>query len=201
MRATQGEPSSRHNTSLVIFLGVVLVLALGMVDYVTGKEISFAVFYLLPVWFVASRAGLTAGCLIGVASAAMWMIADVRAWQHYSHPSILYWNGAVRLGFFLVVAILLDVKRRTEAMLRQTQARFENLFTFAPDPIIVVDERGRIAEANEQVTKAFGYRQPELIGAAADRLLPARFRSERSDEQSHFAHPKSQQARISSELC
>ena len=201
MRATQGGWSNQNETLLFIVIGVILVFSLGVFDYLTGKEISFAIFYLLPVWLVASRAGLVAGCLIGTASAAMWMIADVQAGQHYSHPSILYWNGAVRLGFFLVVAVLLHVKRRTEAMLRQTQARFANLFTFAPDSIIVVDEQGRIAEANEQVTQLFGYSQQELLGVSAEQLLPARFRSARPDEPSHFAHPKVQQARISPELC
>ena len=46
----------RQPRSLLTTLGFVLVLCLGVIDYLTGPEISFSVFYLLPIfggtWFV-----------------------------------------------------------------------------------------------------------------------------------------------------
>ena len=177
-----------------------LVLALGVVDYISGTEVSFSIFYVLPVWLVASRVGTTAGYAIALGSAAMWMVADAFSGTHYSAPGILYWNGIVRLGFFLIIVILLRQKQRTETALRRTQEHFTQLFTFAPEPIVVVDERGLILQANDQVAQVFGYRQEELLGAAAERLLPERFRA-KPGEPGYIAHPKLRRGMISKDLC
>jgi len=89
--------------SLVV-LSLSSILLLGVVDHLTGPEISFSIFYLLPIsmaaWFVGRRAGIA----MSVAGAASWLIADLLAGRAYSHAVIPYWNATVRLGFFLVVS-------------------------------------------------------------------------------------------------
>ena len=51
----------RQPRSRLTALGLVLVVLTAMVDYKTGVEISFAIFYLLPIsivtWFAGRRAG------------------------------------------------------------------------------------------------------------------------------------------------
>jgi diguanylate cyclase (GGDEF)-like protein/PAS domain S-box-containing protein len=64
-------------------------------------------------------------------------------------------------------AILRDVAER-----RESARRFESLLEATPDPIVIVDEAGRIALVNEQVEKAFGYRRGELIGRSVELLVP-----------------------------
>ncbi len=91
-----------------VLLGLVLVLALGAGDYLTGFELSFAFFYLIPVALVAWRVGAAAAAAISVLAAVTWHFANVLAGQPASHPAIPYWNSATRLGFFLVVAFLLS---------------------------------------------------------------------------------------------
>lgn len=194
------DPLGRHEKLIVLFSGAMLVLALGVVNFIAGPEISFSIFYVLPVWLVASRAGVTAGCVVALGSAVMWMTADTFSGRHYSYATILYWNGAVRLAFFLIVAVLLHLKRRTEATLRRAQEHFTQLFTFAPEPIIVADERGIILQANDQVTQVFSYRQEELLGVPAERLLPERFRA-KPGEPGYIAHPKLRRGLISKDLC
>jgi signal transduction histidine kinase len=92
----------------LIAVGLVSILLLGIVDHLTGPEISFSIFYLLPIsmaaWFVGRRAGIG----LSVAGAATWLVADLLAEQTYSHPVIPFWNAAVRLGFFLVVSQVLS---------------------------------------------------------------------------------------------
>ena len=84
--------------------GFVSILLLGAIDHLTGPEISFSIFYLLPIsmaaWFVGRRAGLA----LSAVGAATWLVADLLAGQTYSHAVIPYWNAIVRLGFFLVVS-------------------------------------------------------------------------------------------------
>jgi diguanylate cyclase (GGDEF)-like protein len=105
----------RQPRSLLTALGFVLVLCLGVIDYLTGPEISFSVFYLLPIlggtWFVDQRAGI----FLSIFSAATWLAMDLLAGATYSHSAIPYWNAATRLTFFLIVATLVSaLKRRLE---------------------------------------------------------------------------------------
>lgn len=96
-------------------LGFVLVLCLGVIDYLTGPEISFSVFYLLPILGATWVVDQWAGVFISVMSAATWLAMDLLAGATYSHPAIPYWNAATRLTFFLIVAMLVSaLKRRLE---------------------------------------------------------------------------------------
>jgi diguanylate cyclase (GGDEF)-like protein/PAS domain S-box-containing protein len=60
---------------------------------------------------------------------------------------------------------------------RDIEALFEKLFSSSPDAIVVVDERGRIVEANPQVESLFGFACDELLGSPIETLIPDRFRS------------------------
>lgn len=88
--------------------GVIVVLFIGLTDYATGEEISFSIFYLLPVgittWFVGRNTGL----FFATISAISWLAADLFGGHLYSHPAIPYWNMLVRFGFFLIVLIILS---------------------------------------------------------------------------------------------
>jgi PAS domain S-box-containing protein len=55
-------------------------------------------------------------------------------------------------------------------------------FEFAPDAMVLVDQRGQIALVNSQTEKMFGYRREELVGELVEKLMPERFRN------GHFAH-------------
>ncbi len=93
-------------------LAVVVVAPLGLavvagVDFATGSELSLSLFYLGPVSLVAWRAGTRGGVGASVAAAATWFLADRLGGYVYSHPLIPLWNALVRLGFFVVVTLLL----------------------------------------------------------------------------------------------
>lgn len=93
----------------VFVLSALLVLVLGLLDYLTGEEISFSIFYLLPVSLTAWYVDTNAGVLLGIASAAAWFIADMTTAQTYSNIAIPIWNAVVRLGFFLIVVFAIAV--------------------------------------------------------------------------------------------
>ena len=88
--------------------GIVLVLLLGAIDYITGYELSFALFYLIPIALVAWFGGRRLGLLISTASAIAWFGADFFSGARYSNPTIYVWNTLLRLGFFWVVTLLLS---------------------------------------------------------------------------------------------
>ncbi len=91
----------------MMLLCIVLVLFLGVTDYLTGEELSFSIFYLIPILFITWKVGRTAGILISIASAITWYISDTST-AHYSHFLIPFWNSFVRLSFFLIASYLLS---------------------------------------------------------------------------------------------
>jgi diguanylate cyclase (GGDEF)-like protein len=100
------EAVGRLGKPTVLVLGIVLAIGLGIIDYATGFEISFALFYLIPVFLVAWCAGTAPGITVAVVSAVTWQVANVLAGEAFTSPFIPYWNSATRLSFFLVVTIL-----------------------------------------------------------------------------------------------
>jgi diguanylate cyclase (GGDEF)-like protein len=88
-------------------VSLALIGVVGALDYVTGTEVSFSLFYLFPVSVAAWWIGERAGIIYAFLSAAVWFIAnDFTAVQHV--PVLLsLWNASIRLAFFVVVTLLL----------------------------------------------------------------------------------------------
>lgn len=96
-----------------------LIAATGLGDWASGPEISFSIFYLIPVacatWFVGPRAGVFAA----VACSAVWLLVEVSFNSEYTTPLVPLWNGLVRLVFFnLGVGVVFLLKRREVELAR-----------------------------------------------------------------------------------
>ncbi|TAK01398.1 MAG: GGDEF domain-containing protein [Candidatus Manganitrophaceae bacterium] len=113
------EEIGRQSKGRLIFIGLSLVLFLGIADFLTGPDLSFLIFYLIPVFLVTWFVGGRAGALMSLISATVWFSEDVLSRSSYSHPLIPYWNAAVKLGFFL---ILTDFLSRLKAGLEREKA-------------------------------------------------------------------------------
>ncbi len=98
---------SRRSAAQVTAIGLAAIAVIGFLDHLTGYELSFSIFYLLPValvtWFSWRWAAIGA-CVV---SAIVWLVVDYTAGHSYSHWLIPYWNAAVRLGFFGLTSYLL----------------------------------------------------------------------------------------------
>lgn len=92
---------------LGVFL-FLLVAIFGAADLATGYELSFSIFYVIPVGIGSWYAGKRLGFLVCIISVVTWFAADYYSGHQYSHPAIAFWNAGVRLGFFAIIAYLLD---------------------------------------------------------------------------------------------
>jgi signal transduction histidine kinase len=105
-----------------------LVMIVGVVDYLTGIEVSVTALYLLPValgtWFSGRRTGI----LLAGASVAVWLGADLLGRTSTGRPFVSIWN-AVMLGVeFVTVAWLLGaIKDKTEHLEQTVLQRTERL--------------------------------------------------------------------------
>lgn len=91
---------------VLVAIALFLALAVGAIDYVTGREMSFSVFYLLPILFVTWFGNKRLGVYFSLLSSLEWIIADQLGNPIYSHPTIPYWNMLVRLFFFLIIVFV-----------------------------------------------------------------------------------------------
>ena len=59
---------------------------------------------------------------------------------------------------------------------KPTRDEFRTLFESAPNGVLVVDDKGLIVLANENIERQYGYQRGELVGKAVALLVPDRFR-------------------------
>jgi signal transduction histidine kinase len=113
----------RHSRAAIIVAALLMVAAVGYLDYATGPDISLSVFYLLAValavWFVGAGFGVfIAGLSVFVNVAGDWASA-----VQFPSPFIPVWNAAAVMAFYLVVvwllALLRSLYRNLEAQVRQ----------------------------------------------------------------------------------
>jgi diguanylate cyclase (GGDEF)-like protein/PAS domain S-box-containing protein len=91
--------------------------------------------------------------------------------------------GAIVTSFLAIgIALLLYLRlaRPSEAAwaamvarLEESRERFRSMFDFHPDAVALIDEHGRVVQANPALEKLSSYRTHELIGAPLDILAPA----------------------------
>ena len=106
-------------------LCLVAIVAICLVDLLTGPDIGFSLFYLIPVVVTAWYAGRVAGATVAVAGALAWLFADTFNRGIVSlGPSI--WNGFTRLVIFIAIALLLDRQRTSSARLAEVDHQRED---------------------------------------------------------------------------
>jgi diguanylate cyclase (GGDEF)-like protein len=93
---------SHAPADIIALLGVLMVFFLGFIDHATGYELSFSIFYLLPIMMVAWFGLRRHAVLVAFISAAMWLWADLIPGHRYSSFAVPVWNAVTRLGFFLL---------------------------------------------------------------------------------------------------
>jgi len=118
-----------------------LLLFVGWLDYTTGPELGFFVFYFIPLAFGAwygTGTALWSLCFSALAS-GLWFAADNYTGHHYSSPSIGYWNAGVRLIAFVFTTLmimrvkhLLDHERQLNEELSRAMAEIKVLSGLLP---------------------------------------------------------------------
>jgi diguanylate cyclase (GGDEF)-like protein len=89
----------------IIAVGIVLII--GIVDFISGFELSVSLFYLIPVAIVAWAVGSNTGMVFSVLSAIVWLTSNLLSGQEFSNLFIGVWNTLIRFGFYAVVTTLL----------------------------------------------------------------------------------------------
>ena len=107
------ETVKKVSKTIWIVLGVLLLGMVAFLDYITGVEFSFSLFYLIPItlisWAISERLGL----VFAILGSCIWIAVDI--WSGNSNrTSNLFaymWNAITRLGFFLLPVFMIRLNR------------------------------------------------------------------------------------------
>ena len=141
-----------------ILTGVALLLAAGLLDWVTGPEVASAIFYLVPIIWMSWKAGRSPGLGTALVSGVVWLVQVLISHKPYANPLIPYWNAFVRTTSFCLVAGLLSEvmeRKRLEKRVRQgleelaSQAGIlQSILDSMGDGVVVADSQGRLLHMN-----------------------------------------------------
>jgi diguanylate cyclase (GGDEF)-like protein len=95
-------------------IGIVLVVILGAVDYLTGNEIVSTLFYFVPIVLVTLAVGQRFGLFLSFLSALTLLVAEILAGQAYSHPAVYFLNTMIRTVFYSFVTYLVAALHRSQ---------------------------------------------------------------------------------------
>jgi signal transduction histidine kinase len=110
---------------------LIITAVLGYVDYITGYEQTFLLFYLVPIGLATWFGSFWLGLILSVLSIAAWVVSDLAA----GIPTVGLWNIGMALGSYAVFTTLLSklrtllneldqrVRDRTAALKREMAER------------------------------------------------------------------------------
>ncbi len=107
-------------------LAVAAIAVVGLLDYVTGPWMSFALFYVIPVLGAAWWLGRGPALLASLAAGVVWFEAE--AWGHRGESTrTLMWNSMSRLLMLVAMAAMVVRIREDRRRLKEMNARLAEL--------------------------------------------------------------------------
>ncbi len=189
--ASSGSPPKflgLHSKSILMTIGVLFVLVLGFLDYLSGPMVSISVLYLIPITLVTWNVGRNSGIVLAVMSALVWLAADLMWPVMHVHAAVPYWNAVMRCGLFLILVLLISQlrtanerlhqtvaektanltaelaeRKRVEEELRKSEGKFRAIFDNTSDGMFLVDLKARkFFMCNATCARMLGYTQEEF---------------------------------------
>jgi PAS domain S-box-containing protein len=162
---------------LAVAAGALFALAFAFAALTNAVEVGALVFA-PAVALVASLAGPGPGVLAGLAAAGLYVTAAVITGGELSVlsvtskavPLVIIGAGIGRLSEWLTEQADEAVRARQEA--DAVGATFRAVFEHALDAFIILDDEGRILDANSAVETVLGRSRNELIGQVPEDLAP-----------------------------
>jgi len=100
-----GMSLKNSNQLLWLLLLTAAVFCLGILDYLTGWEFGFFVFYFIPITFVAYRFKTASVIYISLLCSLIWFSADLLSGHPHIDTWYPFWDAAIRLTAFLLVGL------------------------------------------------------------------------------------------------
>jgi hypothetical protein len=93
---------------LAVVSSILLLVLITWIDYATGYEFGFFIFYFIPVAISAWFAGRGKGLFFAAIAAVCWYWSDKATHHPYSRPYLIYWETFMRLISFVTTAFTIS---------------------------------------------------------------------------------------------
>jgi diguanylate cyclase (GGDEF)-like protein len=132
-------------------LVLVQVALVGLLDFLTGWELAFSLFYLAPIliatWYGTKRTGIAVALLCAVTWAGAYLLSN----PLYLSQIAPYWNAGVRLAMFLLVVWILSALK--EALKHEHELARTDILTGA------ANNRAFYERLEDEIARARRYRR------------------------------------------
>ena len=95
----------KYRKSLISVACLVMLGVLGWVDYITGYELGFFVFYTVPVGIAAWELGCWPAVGMSLLASFAWELADSYGGEKYPTRFAFYWNNGIHFASFIINAV------------------------------------------------------------------------------------------------
>jgi signal transduction histidine kinase len=109
-------------------LSILIVTVVGLVDYLTGYETFFFIFYLVAVFLATWYVSMGFGALVAALSVTAWVSSNIGAGARYSSYFVPAWNALIMFACYLVVVRLLArLKKFNHELEQRVELRTQSL--------------------------------------------------------------------------
>ena len=141
---------------LILAGSLLLVAAIGLVDYSVRENTSIILFYLIPISISSWFLGIRSGIIISLLSSLSWFTVDLIIPSLPRHYFMVYFNGFMETGFFLLDAVLLALLKRSVDK--------EKLLARLDDLTGALNRHAFYEAAHMEIERARRYKYPVTIG-------------------------------------
>jgi len=106
---------------MVLFIAAIALI--GWIDFQTGPDIGFSLFYLIPVIAAGWFEGVGIAVIVAGSASVAWFLAE-----YFWHPTqmvVTSWNGFTRLAIYMAMGILMAKLHAEREQLRKANAELE----------------------------------------------------------------------------
>ena len=113
-----------HKKLLGLFGAFLFIFILGWIDWLTGYELNFFLFYFIPVGITAWFFGIELSIIFSIVCAFVWAFADKLSGHNYSSTIFAVWNTLIRFGSFLIIGWSIN---KINMLFQSEKSKTENL--------------------------------------------------------------------------
>lgn len=116
------------NKPLAVCLTLASIGIIAILDHFTGSELSFSVFYLIPIAILAvsRNSSIQQIIIISVFAAICWYFVEIQT-KTYSHPFFPFWNALARLVIFIAIGLLIFNFRKKHDQFKDTNRKLNHI--------------------------------------------------------------------------
>jgi diguanylate cyclase (GGDEF)-like protein len=146
---------NRLHHIFIIAISILLLILVAYIDYITGIDISLAIFYLIPIFITTWAMGNRAGILMALAGSVAFYLVDRLVEQSPGNMLVYYWNVVVISGFYFIFAYLLS---KIKIILKR-----EKELARTDDITQVANGRAFFEIINQEIMRAHRYSRPFAV--------------------------------------